>query len=263
MQTTYQTDLSDAEWTRLRSYLPTPKAGGRPRTHSLRDVLDAIFYVLKSGCQWRLLPHDFPPWSTVYYHFRRFRLNGLWSLILKVLHAAERKRVGKDPQPKAAILDSQSVKTVEESAHPSGYDAHKNVKGRKRHLLVDTLGLPLSIYVTPADIQDRAGARLLLAGLKPLVPRLEKIWADGAYSGKELARWCEEQGGWEIEVVERDKEVRGFDVLPKRWIVERTFGWLGRNRRLAKDYERKVQTSETLIEVAMIRLMLRWLARAA
>jgi putative transposase len=190
-------------------------------------------------------------------------LNGLWSLILKVLHAAERKRVGKDPQPKAAILDSQSVKTVEESAHPSGYDAHKNVKGRKRHLLVDTLGLPLSIYVTPADIQDRAGARLLLAGLKPLVPRLEKIWADGAYSGKELARWCEEQGGWEIEVVERDKEVRGFDVLPKRWIVERTFGWLGRNRRLAKDYERKVQTSETLIEVAMIRLMLRWLARAA
>jgi putative transposase len=125
MRKPYTTDLSDAEWSRLRSYLPTPKAGERPRTHSLRDVLDAIFYVLKSGCTWRLLPHDFPPWSTVYYHFRRFRLNGLWSLILKVLHAAERKRAGKDPQPTAAIIDSQSVKTVEESAHPSGYDAHK------------------------------------------------------------------------------------------------------------------------------------------
>src|SRR5919205_1274792 len=263
MRKPYPSDLSDAQWIRLRSYLPTPKAQGRPRTHSLRDVFDAIFYVLKSGCHWRLLPHDFPPWSAVYYHFRRFRLSGLWFLILKALRAAERKRVGKDPQPTAAIMDSQSVKTVEESAHPSGYDAHKNVKGRKRHLLVDTLGLPLSIYVTSADVQDRVGARLLLAGLGPLVPRLKKIWADGAYSGKELAKWCEEQGGWKLEVVERDKEAKGFEVLPKRWIVERTFGWLRRDRRLTKDYERKVQTSETLIEVAMIRLILRRLARAA
>jgi putative transposase len=190
-------------------------------------------------------------------------LRGLWFLILKVLRAAERKRAGKDPQPTAAIMDSQSVKSVEESAHPSGYDAHKNLKGRKRHLLVDTLGLPLSIYVTSADVQDRVGAHLLLSGLGPLVPRLKKIWVDGAYSGKELAKWCEEQGGWELEVVERDKEAKGFEVLPKRWIVERTFGWLRRARRLTKDYERKVQTSETLIEVAMIRLILRRLARAA
>jgi putative transposase len=160
-------------------------------------------------------------------------------------------------------MDSQGVKTTEEGAGSNGYDAHKNIKGRKRHLLVDTLGLALSDYVTPADVQDRAGARLLLGGLKPLVPRLKKIWADGAYSGRELAKWCEEQGGWEIEVVERDKEAKGFEVVAKRWIVERTFGWLVRNRRLAKDYERKVQTSETLIEVAMIRLMLRRLARAA
>jgi putative transposase len=157
----------------------------------------------------------------------------------------------------------QSVKTTEEGAESNGYDAYKNVKGRKRHLLVDTLGLPLSVYVTPADVQDRAGARLLLAGLNPLVPRLKKVWADGAYSGKEFARWCEEQGGWELEVVERGKDVSGFEVLAKRWIVERTFGWLRRDRRLAKDYERKVQTSETLIKVAMIRLMLRRLARAA
>ncbi len=263
MKKPYPTDLSDAQWTRLRSYLPTPKAQGRPRTHSLRDVLDAIFYVLKSGCHWRLLPHDFPPWSTVYYHFRKFRLSGLWSLILKAVRAAERKRAVKDPQPTAAVMDSQSVKTVEESAHPSGYDAHKNVKGRKRHLLVDTLGLPLSIYVTSADVQDRVGAQCLLAGLKPLLPRLKKIWADGAYTGEKLAGWCEEQGGWELEIVEREREAKGFEVLPKRWIVERTFSWLIRNRRLSKDYERLVQTSETFVEVAMIRLILRRLTRGA
>lgn len=154
-------------------------------------------------------------------------------------------------------------KTIEEGAESNGYDAYKNVKGRKRHLLVDTLGLPLSVHVTPASVQDRVGARLLLVGLKPLMPRLRKIWADGAYGGEKLAKWCEQQGGWELEVVERDREVEGFRVLAKRWIVERTFGWLRRDRRLARDYERKVQTSETLIEVAMIRLILKHLARAA
>src|ERR671911_1210650 len=263
MRKPYPTDLSDTEWICLRSYLPTPKAQGRPRTHSLRDVLDAIFYVLKSGCPWRLLPHDFPPWCTVYYHFRRFRLSGLWYLILKVLRAAERKRVGKDPQPTAALMDSQSVKTTEESAHPSGYDAHKNVKGRKRHLLVDTLGLVLSVYVSPADVQDRGGAQGLLARLKLLLPRLKKIWADGAYTGETLAGWCKEQGEWELEIVERSSsaDTEGFIVLPHRWIVERTLGWLMRNRRLSKDYERKVQSSETFIEMAMIRLILKRLAR--
>jgi putative transposase len=184
----------------------------------------------------------------------------LWHLILKELHAAERKRVGKDPQPTAAIVDSQSVKTTEESAYPSGYDAHKNVKGRKRHLLVDTLGLPFSVYITSADVQDRVGARCLLAGLKPFVPRLKKIWADGAYTGEKLAGWCKERGEWELEIVERTADTEGFAVLPHRWIVERTLGWLMRNRRLSKDYERKVQTSETFMEVAMIRLMLKRLA---
>ncbi len=261
MRKPYPTDLSDAEWTRLQAYLPNLKAEGRPRTHPLRDVLDAIFYVLKSGCQWRLLPHDFPPWSSVYYHFRRFRLNGLWTLILKVLRAAERKRAGKNPQPTAAVMDSQSVKTVEESAHPSGYDAHKNVKGRKRHLLVDALGLLLSVYVTPAEVQDRIGARCLLAGLKVLLPRLKKIWADGAYTGEKLAGWCKEQGGWELQIVQRSADTEGFAVLPHRWIVERTLGWLMRNRRLSKDYERLVQSSESFIEVAMIRLILRRLAK--
>ena len=192
---------------------------------------------------------------------RRFRLTGSWFLILKAVREAERKRVGKNPQPTAAIMDSQSVKTVEESAHPSGYDAHKNIKGRKRHLLVDTLGLPLSVYVTPADVQDRVGARCLLAGLKPFVPCLKKIWADGAYTGEKLAAWCKEQGGWELEIVERNTDSEGFISLPHRWIVERTLGWLMRNRRLSKDYERMVQTSETFIEVAMIRLILKRLAR--
>ena len=148
------------------------------------------------------------------------------------------------------------MKTVEESASISGFDAHKHVKGRKRHVLVDTLGLPLSIYVTPADMHDTRGARCLLAGLAPLVPHLKKIWADAAYRGQELAEWCKAEGGWELEVVERIPGTRGFSVQPRRWVVERTFGWLSRNRRLSKDYERKVQTSETLIQVAMIRLLL-------
>ena len=261
MRKPYSTDLSDAQWIRLRSYLPTPKAQGRPRSHSLRTILDAIFYLLRTGCPWRYLPRDFPPWQTVYYHFRRFRLSGMWYRILTALRAAERQRVGRDAQPTAAIIDAQSMKTVEESAPISGYDGHKNVKGRKRHLLVDSLGLPLSVYVTPADVQDRAGARCLLAGLKPLVPRLKKIWADGAYRGEELARWCEEEGGWELKVVERNRGSQGFKVLPKRWIVERTFSWLIRNRRLSKDYERMVQSSETFIKVAMIRLIVRRLAR--
>ncbi len=264
MRKTYTTDLSDAEWTCLKTHLPASKLPNRLRAHSLRDVFDAIFYVLRSGCPWRLLPGDFPPWSTVYYHFRRFRLRGFWQRIFAILRAAERKRVGKDPDASAAIVDSQSVKTVEEGAASSGYDAHKKVKGRKRHLLVDTLGVPLSIYVTSADVQDRCGAQCLLAGIKVLLPRLKKIWANGAYTGEKLAGWCKEQGGWELEIVKRSSaDNEGFAILPHRWIVERTLGWLMRNRRLSKDYERLVQTSETFIEIAMIRLILRRLAKGA
>ena len=197
----------------------------------------------------------------MHYHFRRWHLQNTWYGIFTTLREAERKRMGRNPHPSAAIMDAQSVKTVEESAGISGYDAHKCVKGRKRHLLVDTVGLPISYYVTPADMHDALGARRLLAGRKFFLPRLTKIWADAAYRGKELADWCQAEGGWDLEVVERTPGVRGFTVLPKRWIVERTFGWISRNRRMSKDYERKVQTSETLIEVAMIRLLVARLGR--
>jgi putative transposase len=262
MNTHYPSDLTDAQWACLRRHLPLATAL-RHRRHSLRRVFDAIFYLLRTGCQWRFLPADYPPWQAVYYYFRRFRLTGVWSGLLTALRQAERRRIHKQPQPSAAIMDAQSVKTVEESASISGYDGHKRVKGRKRHLLVDTLGLPLSISVTPASTHDKVGAWRLLAGLKPLVPRLAKIWADGAYTSGKLARWCKGYGGWDLEVVGRDPETRGFAVQPRRWVVERTFAWLVRNRRLRTDFERRVQTSETLIEVAIIRLLIRRLARSA
>lgn len=192
----------------------------------------------------------------MFYHFRRLRLKGTWFRLLTTLRETERERQGRNAQPSAAIIDAQSVKTVEESARICGFDAHKCVKGRKRHILVDTLGLLLAVYVTSADLHDGKGARCLLAGLAPLLPRLKKIWADAAYRGQELAAWCQAQGGWDLEVVERAPGTRGFSLLPRRWVVERTLSWISRNRRLSKQYERKVQTSETLIQVAMVRLLL-------
>ena len=263
MSTSFPCSLSDAEWDCLQRFLPPRSPHGRLRRHCLRSVFDALFYVLRTGCPWRYLSSDFPPWQTVYYHFRQFCRTGVWTHLWREVRTAERRRVGKDTHPSAAIMDSQSVKTVEESARICGFDAHKHVKGRKRHLLVDTLGLPLSVYVTPADMHDVQGARRLLSGLKYFVPRLTRIWADAAYRGQELADWCKAHGDWDLDVVERAAGVRGFAVVPKRWIVERTFGWLSRYRRMSKDYERKVQTSETFIAVAMIRLVLARLGRPA
>jgi putative transposase len=190
MNITYPSDLSDAEWTCVQRHLPPLSRRGRPRTHPWRCILDAIFCVLRTGCAWRYLPCNFPPWQTVFYHFRRFRLQGKWHLLYTALHRAERERVGRHPDPSAAIMDSQSVKTVEESGGIRGYDAHKRVKGRKRHLLVDTLGLPIACYITPADVHDTVGARKVLGGLAYFVPRLKRIWADAAYRGQELAEWC-------------------------------------------------------------------------
>ncbi len=257
----YPTDLTDAEWGRLAPLLPAPEPRGRPREHPVREILDAIFYIVRRGCAWRLLPHDFPPWGTVYYWFRRWRLDGLWQRILVALRRATRQTEGREPEPSAAIMDSQSVRIAEESGGNQGYDAGKNVPGRKRHLLVDTSGLLLAGRVTPANISDNRGAKELLAGLAPLMPRLELIWADSAYAGEKLRTWCEEHTGWQLEIVPRDTGSSIFKVLPRRWVVERSFAWISRNRRLAKDYERKVQTSECLMKVAMIRLMLKRLGR--
>jgi putative transposase len=223
----------------------------------LRRILDAVFYMVRSGCAWRYPPSNFPPGQTVLYHCHRLRLQGKWRLLYTALHRAERERVGRHPDPSAAIMDSQSVKTADESAGVRGYDAHKCVKGGKGHLLVDTLGLPIASYVTPADVHDAVGARKLLGGLKYFVPRLAKIWADTAYRGKGLAEWCQQNGGCTLEIVERTPGACGFSIQPRRWVAERSFAWLSRNRRLGKDYERKAQTSETLIEVATIRLRLR------
>jgi putative transposase len=223
MSTNYPSSLTDAEWVCVQRYLPPEVKRGRPRIHSLRDILDAIFYTLRTGCPLRYLPANFPPWQTVLYHFRCFHLKGVWFRLYCTVHAAERERVGREVDPSAAIMDNQCVKTVEESAYISGYDGGKQVTGRKRHLLVDTLGLPIAVYVTPADLSDPAGARKLLAGLAFRVPRLQKIWADAAYRGKDLAEWRQQQGnGWELEIVEREPGTRGFQVQPHRWVVERT-----------------------------------------
>jgi putative transposase len=216
MSTTYPSNLSDTEWDCLQRLLPARSSHARLRRHSLRSVFDALFYLLRTGCPWRYLLSNFPPWQTVYYHWRQFCRTGLWTLLYRALREAERRRVGRDPNPSAAIMDAQSVKTVEESGRIRGYDAHKCVKGRKRHLLVDTLGLPLSFYVTPANVHDTFGARCLLTGLKYFVPRLTTIWADQAYQGKELYDWCQVTGGWELEVVKRPPGVRGWSQQPKR-----------------------------------------------
>ncbi len=262
----YPTDLNDTQWTVIAPLLPPPAKTGRPREHAWREIVNAIFYLTASGCAWRLLPHEFPPWQTVYTYFRKWRLDGSWERWNAALREAVRVKAQRDRQPSAAILDSQSVKTVAgDSAR--GYDAGKKVTGRKRHLVVDTLGLVLLGLVTAAQVQDRAGARLLLQVLFESIKhskysrwrRLKLIWADGGYRG-ELIDWVKQRLGWTLEIVEKLGDQAGFQVLPKRWIVERTFAWLNRQRRLSKDYERLPATSEAFIYVAMIRLMVKRLA---
>ncbi len=255
----YPSDLTDAEWQWIKDLIPGETGGGRHRDTDMRQVVNGILYLLRSGCSWRMLPKDFPPYTTVHEYYRRWRKDGTAIRIHDALRRRVRMESGRDPEPSAGVIDSQSVKTTEVGGE-HGYDAGKKINGRKRHLLVDTMGLVLMVVVHTANIQDRDGARLLLAKAKGLFPRLQRIWADGGYAGK-LIGWLLETCGWVLEIIKRNDAVKGFKLLPRRWVVERTFGWLGRYRRLSKDYERLPASSEAMVYWAMTRLMVRRLAR--
>ena len=245
---------------------------GRPRKWPDRLIADAVFYVLRSGCAWRMLPREFPPWSTVFCRFRRWRLDGTLRRAHEVLRALVRQRAGRAAEPTAAVIDSQSAKTTGVGGPARGYDGGKRLHGRKRHVLVDVTGLVLAVCVHAADVQDREGARLLVERVLPdALPSLQLVWADQGYTGA-FAHWLRETRGWQLDVVRHparqawrygyeERPTRTFQVLQRRWVVERTFAWLSQSRRLSKDYERLPATSEVMIYGAMSRLMLRRLAR--
>ena len=254
--------MNDTEWAQIAPYLPQASSTGAPRKHGWRLLLNAMFYVVKNGCVWRALPHEFPAWKTVYHYFRLFGQTGQWEDLNTKIREAVRKKAGKQAQASAMIADSQSAKSAE-GGESRGFDGGKLVSGRKRNLLVDTLGLVVFAKVTAANVQDvHAGKQLFSAvAQKPeLLPRLEKIFADGGYRG-ELVDWVQQNLHAVLEIVLKLGDQKGFQVLPKRWVVERTFAWITRNRRLARDYERLAQSSEAFIYVAMIRLGLRRLAQ--
>ena len=251
----YPTDLTDEQWELFKPMLPPDKPRGRKRTVDVREVMNAILYLLRAGCAWRLLPHDFPAWQTVYVSFRLWRETALFAQINTTLREQVRQTEGREGTPSAAIIDSPSVKTTEQGGE-RGYDAGKKVNGRKRHILVDTLGLLLLVVVHSANIHDRDGAKLVLTAIKGLFPRLTLIWADGGYAGQ-LVEWVKDQLQCVLEIVKRSEPCKGFQVLPKRWIVERTLAWISHVRRLSKDYEYLPKTSETFVYIAMTHLMLK------
>jgi len=254
----YPSDLSDAEWKYLRKRLPSQKRIGRPREHSPREIVNGVFYLLRTGCAWRYLPKDYPNWKTVYHYFRLWRINGLFKRINKRLRQVIRRRAGRAGQSSVGIIDSQSVKTVDTACEEVGFDGGKKIKGRKRHILVDSLGLLIEVVVHAANISETAGARLVLNGLNGKWFRLKLIWLDGGYKSS-LQEWIKTIQRWrevKLEWVKRLVESKGFQLLPKRWLVERTFGWLSKQRRLSKDYETLTKTSEAMVQAAMIRLML-------
>jgi len=260
---TYPTDMNDTEWAQIAQYLPKDPTTGRPRLYTWRKILNAIFYIVKNGCVWRALPHEYPPWETVYGYFRKFQKTGTWEELNRVIRERVRQKANKEALASLMIMDSQSVKSAEGGEH-RGFDGFKRVIGRKRNLIVDSLGLLVVAKVTAANVQDVHAGKQVLEELQKrpsLLLRLKKIIADGGYRGV-LEQWVTEQLHVILEIVLKLGDKKGFQVLPKRWVVERTNAWLTRQRRLARDYERRVASDEAFIYIAMLRLGLRRVARS-